>query len=155
MPSCSADYLHRLVYMLWWPCAVLRRQNCDSLSSLSSFYWDISEVTRHKVCVPWAVPGSSWFGAFLQQNAHFSQRSVNLLSKCSGQFPLSRESVEATALTLEPRVEIWMRSMPCKNLSKLLHYLFLFCFKDNAFQTKRWHKGALGCINIESFYFFG
>lgn len=56
---------------LWWPWAVLRKQNCDSLFSLSPIHWDILEVTRHNVCVPQSVLGRGWFGAFLQQIAHF------------------------------------------------------------------------------------
>lgn len=138
---------------LWWPRAVLRRQNCDSLFSLGPIYWDILEITRHSVCVSWTVLAEGGLVHFSSKWPFFFRGLWIFLIKHSGQFPLG--SVAASVLTLESPVEIWMRSMPCKNLSKLLHYLFLFCFKDNTFQTKRWHKGALGCINIESFYFFG
>lgn len=81
-------------------------------------------------------------------------RSVNLLSGCSVGNLWALTAWQARVLSSEPSLEINMRSIPCKNLSKLVRYLFIFCFKDNTFRAKRWHEEAVGCINIESFYFF-
>lgn len=136
---------------LWWPRAVLRRQNCDSLFSLGPIYWDILEITRQCLCFM-GCSSRRWFGAFLQQMTLFFQRSVNLFNQTQWAVPSGQCG------SLCPNFGI-----PCRNLDEIyalqksLKTVALFIFillQGQHFSNQEMTQRSPGLYKYRIFLFF-
>lgn len=137
---------------LWWPRAVLRRQNCDSLFSLGPIYWDILEITRHSVCVSWAVLAAGGLVHFSSKWPFFFQRSVNLFNQTQWAVPSEQCG------SLCPNFGI-----PCRNLDEIyalqksLKTVALFIFillQGQHFSNQEMTQRSPGLYKYRIFLFF-